>query len=206
MNAAFTLGRIALVAIFIISGAQKLLDIAGTADYIQSKVTIPAMLTETTGQIEAAVGMPIWQVLAIVVALIEVVGGLLIAFNVLTRAAANLPVLFVVAYRPAAEPGGALGIELTTAPEGAYMIRLPAGGAKSPPSSETIARGEHFIRMEGRETYRFAKHRALADDVLKSERLRSSCLLGSVVGQPYLEGVSEVLPLTQTTILSSRYR
>src|SRR5437868_6721685 len=54
------------------------------------------------------------------------------------------------------EPGGALGIELTTAPEGAYMIWLPAGGAKSPPSSETIARGEHFIRMEGRETYRFA--------------------------------------------------
>ena len=31
--------------------------------------------------------------------------------QVLTRAAANLPVLFVVAYRPAAEPGGALAIE-----------------------------------------------------------------------------------------------
>jgi putative oxidoreductase len=95
MNAAFTLGRIALVAIFIISGAQKLLDIAGTADYIQSKVTIPSALTETTGQIEAAVGMPIWQVLAIVVALIELVGGLLIAFNVLTRAAAIMLFLFV---------------------------------------------------------------------------------------------------------------
>ncbi|HSG86659.1 MAG TPA: beta-ketoacyl-ACP synthase III [Candidatus Limnocylindrales bacterium] len=54
------------------------------------------------------------------------------------------------------EPGGALGVELTTEPQGAYMIWLPAGGAKSPPSSETIARGEHFIRMEGRETYRFA--------------------------------------------------
>src|SRR4026208_391866 len=34
------------------------------------------------------------------------------------------------------QPGGALGIELTTAPEGAYMIWLPAGGAKSPPSAE----------------------------------------------------------------------
>ncbi len=54
------------------------------------------------------------------------------------------------------EPGGALGVELTTEPQGAYMIWLPAGGAKSPPSSETLARGEHFIRMEGRETYRFA--------------------------------------------------
>ena len=37
------------------------------------------------------------------------------------------------------EPGGALGIELTTEPQGAYMIWLPAGGAKSPPSAETIA-------------------------------------------------------------------
>jgi 3-oxoacyl-[acyl-carrier-protein] synthase-3 len=56
----------------------------------------------------------------------------------------------------AAEPGGALGVELTTEPQGAYMIWLPAGGAKSPPSLQTIARGEHFIRMEGKETYRFA--------------------------------------------------
>jgi 3-oxoacyl-[acyl-carrier-protein] synthase-3 len=54
------------------------------------------------------------------------------------------------------EPGGALGVELTTEPQGAYMIWLPAGGAKSPPSAETIARGEHYIRMEGKETYRFA--------------------------------------------------
>jgi len=54
------------------------------------------------------------------------------------------------------EPGGGLGFELTTEPQGAYMIWLPSGGAKSPPSAETIARGEHYIRMEGKETYRFA--------------------------------------------------
>jgi 3-oxoacyl-[acyl-carrier-protein] synthase-3 len=53
-------------------------------------------------------------------------------------------------------PGGGLAMELTTEPQGAYMIWLPSGGAKSPPSAETIARGEHFIRMEGKETYRFA--------------------------------------------------
>jgi 3-oxoacyl-[acyl-carrier-protein] synthase-3 len=67
------------------------------------------------------------------------------------------------------EPGGSLGIELTTEPQGAYMIWLPAGGAKSPPSPETIARGEHFIRMEGRETYRFAT-RTLASTALASIR------------------------------------
>jgi 3-oxoacyl-[acyl-carrier-protein] synthase-3 len=54
------------------------------------------------------------------------------------------------------QPGGSLAFEMTTEPQGAYMIWLPAGGAKSPPSAETIARGEHFIRMEGNQTYRFA--------------------------------------------------
>jgi 3-oxoacyl-[acyl-carrier-protein] synthase-3 len=57
------------------------------------------------------------------------------------------------------------GIELTTEPQGAYMIWLPAGGSKSPPSAETIARGEHKLRMEGRETYRFAT-RTLASTAL----------------------------------------
>jgi 3-oxoacyl-[acyl-carrier-protein] synthase-3 len=65
--------------------------------------------------------------------------------------------------------GGAMGIELTTAPQGAYMIWLPAGGAKSPPSAETIARGEHYIRMEGRETYRFAT-KTMATTALESVR------------------------------------
>jgi putative oxidoreductase len=95
MNVAFTLGRVALVAIFIISGALKLLDIAGTAVQIESKVAIPAALSDVTPQIEATLGMPIWQTLAIVVALIEVVGGLLIAFNVLTRTAAVVLLLFI---------------------------------------------------------------------------------------------------------------
>ena len=63
------------------------------------------------------------------------------------------------------EPGGGLGIEMTTEPQGAYMIWLPAGGSKSPPSAETIARGEHYIRMEGKETYRFAT-RTLASTAL----------------------------------------
>ena len=63
------------------------------------------------------------------------------------------------------QPTAPVGIELTTEPQGAYMIWLPAGGSKSPPSAETIARGEHKIRMEGRETYRFAT-RTLASTAL----------------------------------------
>ncbi len=52
--------------------------------------------------------------------------------------------------------GGMQGMELTTDPDGAYMIWLPSGGSVSPPSGQTVSRGEHYVRMEGRETYRFA--------------------------------------------------
>jgi 3-oxoacyl-[acyl-carrier-protein] synthase-3 len=55
------------------------------------------------------------------------------------------------------EPGGGLsGAELTADPEGAYLIWMPSGGSASPPSAQTVARGEHYIRMEGSETYRYA--------------------------------------------------
>ncbi|MEA2520237.1 MAG: 3-oxoacyl-[acyl-carrier-protein] synthase [Chloroflexota bacterium] len=67
------------------------------------------------------------------------------------------------------EPGGALGIEMTTEPQGAYMIWLPAGGSKAPPSAATISRGEHFVRMEGNQTYRFAT-KTMATTALESIR------------------------------------
>jgi uncharacterized membrane protein YphA (DoxX/SURF4 family) len=94
MNVPFTLGRIALVVIFIISGAQKLTDIAGTADQIQAKLAIPSALADVAAQVEAALGMPIWQILAIVAAMVEVVGGLLIAFNVFARTMAVVLLIF----------------------------------------------------------------------------------------------------------------
>jgi 3-oxoacyl-[acyl-carrier-protein] synthase-3 len=71
----------------------------------------------------------------------------------------------VVLSASAEDGGGLAGLEMTTDPDGAYMIWLPSGGSKSPSSSETASRGEHYIRMEGRETYRFAT-RTLATTAL----------------------------------------
>ena len=65
------------------------------------------------------------------------------------------------------EGGGMSGLELTTDPDGAYMIWLPSGGSRSPASPETIRRGEHFVRMEGKETYRYAT-KTLATSALKA--------------------------------------
>ncbi len=65
------------------------------------------------------------------------------------------------------EGGGMQGLELTTDPDGAYMIWLPSGGSRSPASSQTLARGEHYVRMEGKETYRYAT-KTMATTALKA--------------------------------------
>ncbi len=66
--------------------------------------------------------------------------------------------------------GGMAGLELTTDPDGAYMIWVPSGGSRSPSSAETASRGEHFIRMEGRETYRYATRTLAASALSAIER------------------------------------
>jgi 3-oxoacyl-[acyl-carrier-protein] synthase-3 len=65
------------------------------------------------------------------------------------------------------EPGGTLGIEMTTEPSGAYLIWLPAGGASRPTSDATMAGHEHFMKMKGPETYKMAV-RTLGSTSLKS--------------------------------------
>ena len=65
------------------------------------------------------------------------------------------------------EGGGLQGLEMTTDPDGAYMIWLPSGGSRSPVSGGTIARGEHYVRMEGSETYRYAT-KTMATTALKA--------------------------------------
>ena len=65
------------------------------------------------------------------------------------------------------EGGGLQGLEMTTDPDGAYMIWLPSGGSRSPVSGQTLARGEHYVRMEGRETYRYAT-KTMATTALKA--------------------------------------
>jgi 3-oxoacyl-[acyl-carrier-protein] synthase-3 len=67
-----------------------------------------------------------------------------------------------------AEAGGGMqGLEMTTDPDGAYMIWLPSGGSRSPATGGTLARGEHYVRMEGRETYRYAT-KTMATTALKA--------------------------------------
>jgi 3-oxoacyl-[acyl-carrier-protein] synthase III len=52
--------------------------------------------------------------------------------------------------------GGFLGFELGADGAGGVHLSLPAGGSRSPASAETVAAGQHFVQMNGREVFKFA--------------------------------------------------
>lgn len=97
MNSLLIIGRVAFVLIFILSGAQKLLDISGTSAMIESKLVVPPILIDLETQLRNLTGMPLPQLLAIIAGVVEIGAGLLIAVNIGTRAAAATLILFTAA-------------------------------------------------------------------------------------------------------------
>ena len=83
------IGRILLAAIFLLSGFGKLTAISGTAGYF------------------GAMGLPVPTVTAIVVGLIELVGGLAILVGFQTRIAAWVLAIFTIATALVAHTGWA---------------------------------------------------------------------------------------------------
>jgi putative oxidoreductase len=97
MPAFVTIGRVLFAVLFIVSGASKLFDLAGTADLIASKVVLPTELTTYTSQLEALTGMELKQMLAILAGAIEIVCGVMIALNIGARFFSLLLILFIIA-------------------------------------------------------------------------------------------------------------
>lgn len=97
MNGALILGRILFVLVFILSGAQKLMNVQGTADQIASKVVLPEVVTTYAAQLETATSMTTPYMLAILVIVIEIGAALMIAANLGARAGAVLLILFTLA-------------------------------------------------------------------------------------------------------------
>jgi len=52
--------------------------------------------------------------------------------------------------------GGFLGFELGADGSGGPQLYLPAGGSRAPATAETVAEGQHFVQMNGREVFKFA--------------------------------------------------
>jgi 3-oxoacyl-[acyl-carrier-protein] synthase III len=54
------------------------------------------------------------------------------------------------------EPGGVLSAVMRSDGSGEDLLSLPAGGSRMPATSDTVKNGLHYIRMNGREVFRFA--------------------------------------------------
>jgi 3-oxoacyl-[acyl-carrier-protein] synthase-3 len=54
------------------------------------------------------------------------------------------------------EKGGFQAFELGADGAGGMELYMPAGGSRRPSSAETVAAGDHYVKMNGREVYRFA--------------------------------------------------
>jgi 3-oxoacyl-[acyl-carrier-protein] synthase-3 len=52
--------------------------------------------------------------------------------------------------------GGVLGTVLGSDGSGGDLLQLPGGGSRHPASHTTVAEGMHYLRMKGREVFRFA--------------------------------------------------
>lgn len=102
MSLVMAIGRLLFVLMFVVSGVSKLFDLGDTANSIASHVLGPmsalmAPLTPYLTQVEGVTGMTTPQLAAIAVGVFEVLGGLLIAFDLGTRWISVLFVLFVAA-------------------------------------------------------------------------------------------------------------
>jgi len=72
------------------------------------------------------------------------------------------------------EKGGFLGFDLGADGSGGMELYVPAGGSRAPASLETVQERRHYVKMNGREVFKFAT-RVL---VSSAEALLESCNLG----------------------------
>jgi 3-oxoacyl-[acyl-carrier-protein] synthase-3 len=54
------------------------------------------------------------------------------------------------------ESGGFLAFELGADGAGGVDLTLPAGGSRMPTTAESVARGDHYVHMNGRQVFKFA--------------------------------------------------
>jgi putative oxidoreductase len=90
-----TIGRVLFALLFIFSWASKFFDLGSTAQIIEAKLGMPEAIASYATQIEAATGLTLFRLLAVLTAAIEVISGLMIAANVAPRFFAFILLIFV---------------------------------------------------------------------------------------------------------------
>jgi len=96
MQIVYLIGRFLFVAIFLVSGVRKLLDLPGTAKLIEPKLwALPAAAQPYVDKLTTMSGMSSPQLVAIVLAIVQIVFALFIIFNVGSRFAAVVLAIYI---------------------------------------------------------------------------------------------------------------
>jgi 3-oxoacyl-[acyl-carrier-protein] synthase-3 len=72
-----------------------------------------------------------------------------------------------VLLQPSEEPGGLLSFVLGSDGSGACSLYVPAGGSRVPASAQSVAERGHYVKMMGRDVFRFAT-RVLPESVVQA--------------------------------------
>jgi 3-oxoacyl-[acyl-carrier-protein] synthase III len=72
-----------------------------------------------------------------------------------------------VVLQPTNQPGGLISFVLGSDGAGACSLYVPAGGSRQPASAESVADRSHYVKMLGRDVFRFAT-RVLPDSVVEA--------------------------------------
>src|SRR3569833_2269230 len=95
MPALYVIGRILFALLFVVAGITKFFDLQSAAQVVAAHFVVPAQLVGYATQVEPFTGMPIAQVIVILSAVLEIVGGLSIATNFAARTFAVLLAMFL---------------------------------------------------------------------------------------------------------------
>jgi uncharacterized membrane protein YphA (DoxX/SURF4 family) len=97
MPTLFVIGRVAFVLIFILSGAQSLMDVDAAAALISSKVQLAPPVADLAQRAAEATGKSVPELMAIAAGAVEAGAGIMVALGVGTRFAAFLLIVFTIA-------------------------------------------------------------------------------------------------------------
>jgi len=104
--------------------------------------------------------------------------------------------------------GGVLSTTLGTDGSGARLLYVPAGGSQIPSSHESVAERQHYLRMRGREVFRFAARimPTATRDVLEKADLTLEDLkliIPHQANQRIIDSSAKLLDLPSETIFSN---
>jgi 3-oxoacyl-[acyl-carrier-protein] synthase-3 len=113
-----------------------------------------------------------------------------------------------VLLQPTDRPGGLLSSVLGSDGSGACHLLVPGGGSRNPASHQTVAAREHYLRMNGREVFRFAINRMPEAVVTSLDRagLRPSdldLLIPHQANQRIIDWAAKRLELSEEAVFSN---